>query len=672
MICPSCKKEVNKNLTFCPHCGARLTLSNSNKNRGEIPHIYTMAEDLDIAKGKVASPEKKIESLPARRGGRAAPPSKIEEKSLPPPPPPKKEPEKKILPPKTPITLEPPKPPPPKLEVPKPSPKKEIPAPPIKKPPPKTISLPKEKTTFKKRYPSLLKIIILILIVAAVGIVSFLFYQYHSKVKLSPPKLLPNDTTLLIEFDLRALKRGGDFAELSAKVSTNVLTTSTWPQIFTGVLEPGFKLPVSKLGKKAAFAIVRVNREGTEKEWVSLIELKNENTAQETLSQFKEISSLDKRIKISPNNIAFSQTKNFLIISKKEEIVKKILEVKAGSELPLAKNDNFKKALKEVEGNKLISFFKDNPLISQKQKIGYYFLVPSRLSGLIEKKSLTLPWVDTNALTEAGKLMATKKGLEITGKRLVLPHKKKLEKINKLGLTTLVPKNATFYFEGKNLPLILESFQEKEKIPFLTNITSKFSENGINLEKEAKDFLDQEFAIFFTPHPKTSKQNLSMIFRIKDINQAKEKMRELEEKLLLILPELLKSEAASVTFNDNRFQEVDIRYINFPEPALSFDYAFIDDKLIISNSRESTYFLIESIKNPESGLEFSENFKEASQALGLEKFDYFFFLNPAELLKSRGSLSIFSDLKFENVKGLFGEISFQEEKQLIKSFILIK
>ena len=53
--------------------------------------------------------------------------------------------------------------------------------------------------------------------------------------------------------------------------------------------------------------------------------------------------------------------------------------------------------------------------------------------------------------------------------------------------------------------------------------------------------------------------------------------------------------AATEEFLDNVYRDANIRYINFPGPDLSIDYAVVDDKLIIATSRASMYAVIDAL-----------------------------------------------------------------------------
>jgi len=58
-----------------------------------------------------------------------------------------------------------------------------------------------------------------------------------------------------------------------------------------------------------------------------------------------------------------------------------------------------------------------------------------------------------------------------------------------------------------------------------------------------------------------------------------------------------KQPAATAEFQDNVYQEKAIRYLNFADPSLSIDYAVINDKLVITFSKESMLVVIDDLIN---------------------------------------------------------------------------
>jgi len=57
-----------------------------------------------------------------------------------------------------------------------------------------------------------------------------------------------------------------------------------------------------------------------------------------------------------------------------------------------------------------------------------------------------------------------------------------------------------------------------------------------------------------------------------------------------------RGEPISKNFKDNTYKEVAIRYINFPDPNLTIDYALFGNLFILSTSKESMYEIIDKIK----------------------------------------------------------------------------
>ena len=105
------------------------------------------------------------------------------------------------------------------------------------------------------------------------------------------------------------------------------------------------------------------------------------------------------------------------------------------------------------------------------------------------------------------------------------------------------------------------------------------------------------------PDPSLANKKVVLIVELKDVTRAKEILREWE----LTMPDDLKNmfniepnKAGTSGFNNNEYGGVSIRYINFPLPDRSIDYAIVHSLkgrqyLLLTNSRESMYSPIEKI-----------------------------------------------------------------------------
>ncbi len=135
----------------------------------------------------------------------------------------------------------------------------------------------------------------------------------------------------------------------------------------------------------------------------------------------------------------------------------------------------------------------------------------------------------------------------------------------------------------KRILVKLVNEQEKRYADLDTLISSL----GISLPE--KILSEENYTLFFYGQPEGNRLGI-VISTEESLN---------EETIVNDLgPLLLRDETLtpfSEEFQDNIYQWVVIRYINFPNPDLSIDYAMVGDKLIITTSRESMYAAIDTL-----------------------------------------------------------------------------
>lgn len=156
--------------------------------------------------------------------------------------------------------------------------------------------------------------------------------------------------------------------------------------------------------------------------------------------------------------------------------------------------------------------------------------------------------------------------------------------LNKLK-STLLEKQATSTLERILVKLVDQ--QEKEYADLSTLIYAL----GINLPENIS--LKEDYTLFSYNQPEGNRLGL-IINTEKSFN---------EETIINDLePLLLKDETPvpfTENFQDNLYQNIAIRYLNFPGPDLSIDYAIVANRLVITTSRESMYAAINAL----SGIE---------------------------------------------------------------------
>lgn len=126
---------------------------------------------------------------------------------------------------------------------------------------------------------------------------------------------------------------------------------------------------------------------------------------------------------------------------------------------------------------------------------------------------------------------------------------------------------------------------------------------GINIPSEVSQFVEEavtnggNYTLFLYGQPEGNR--LGLIINLKDGAEITEIMTAWEETAKADLSPLLAgadiANLPAEEFKDNLYQGVNIRYVNFPEPDLSIDYAIIGNLLVIGSSRESMYAAVDNL-----------------------------------------------------------------------------
>jgi len=107
---------------------------------------------------------------------------------------------------------------------------------------------------------------------------------------------------------------------------------------------------------------------------------------------------------------------------------------------------------------------------------------------------------------------------------------------------------------------------------------------------------ENNFTLFL--YNQTEGNRLGLVLKVENPEQIQSLMRNWETSLSTdlepIFLDLEPGPAATEEFQDNVYQDVAIRYLNFPNPDLTIDYAVVDDKLVITTSKDSIYAVIDA------------------------------------------------------------------------------
>lgn len=142
-----------------------------------------------------------------------------------------------------------------------------------------------------------------------------------------------------------------------------------------------------------------------------------------------------------------------------------------------------------------------------------------------------------------------------------------------------------------------------KRIAILENETEFLSLRGvfnklrINIPPYALEGLEENYTLLL--YNQNGAKRLCLIVEVESPENLKEQLRFWEETMVedlknFFLGQVL-GESATPDFQDNVYKEIPIRYLNFPEPDLTIDYAVLEDVFILTTSRESIYKIIDRI-----------------------------------------------------------------------------
>ncbi|MBI2676755.1 MAG: hypothetical protein HYX21_02285 [Candidatus Yanofskybacteria bacterium] len=190
---------------------------------------------------------------------------------------------------------------------------------------------------------------------------------------------------------------------------------------------------------------------------------------------------------------------------------------------------------------------------------------------------------------------------------VIIPDLASIENLEPLNLAlsqiVISEGSKNLFLEPKNEaeePIAFSSFASRflgnSNQSLLGNITDKRFGLVISRQQEKFDFLGEPVL------GAELETRTALIVEVTDAISAKTAMSEWEQ----ILPEALldffqiTDESDQISFDDNIYRDVGIRFMNFPSPDRSIDYAFVSSAtgstyLVIANSREQIYSITDTL-----------------------------------------------------------------------------
>ena len=141
-------------------------------------------------------------------------------------------------------------------------------------------------------------------------------------------------------------------------------------------------------------------------------------------------------------------------------------------------------------------------------------------------------------------------------------------------------------------------YRDGEKLK-LSELMKLAQVNPIGIES----YIEEDSYSFFYEQATSAQITFGLVVKVTDANNLKNNLQNLEKSALAQSPLLYKnykgqglSDISSPTgFLDKKYKNIDIRFINFGSPQISFDYALYNDLLFIAGSRETMFALTDRV-----------------------------------------------------------------------------
>ena len=457
----------------------------------------------------------------------------------------------------------------------------------------------KEKKNRQKNN-RVIKIITIVLIVLAV--IAFGIYQLFIK-KLKAESFIPENPTSVMLIDINPdSQQNRALEQLALNLGNeNIFSNYLEELFFNGISLENLKIDErdlkSWLGDK--LVISRIKLSSSEDRSAQVVEIKNVEKAREILSTIG--TNIQKRGSVvsieefrereivfieGKNNLAYSLSDNFLLVSEDPAGIKIMIDTSLGRNRPLSSDKVYKKLKKKLKADDYVVFAFIDVLDTLKyisgfsQQINFSFLDNVASSERINVGAVFTAQddgIETNILMGgSGQSYEKKKGFTPS-------------------LAEKIPSDVSFYIEGQDV----QSFTERllvgkgedlsdDDIEAKSELLKKGLnlQFGIDLEEDLFKLLSGRYAFVLFPIKEGKGFSAGIILERNKEKDLPEKMKKVEQVVLEeINKNLVKDENSNVSFIDRDYNGLSYRYAKLPEEIKAdIFYAIMDDELIITLS----------------------------------------------------------------------------------------
>lgn len=390
--------------------------------------------------------------------------------------------------------------------------------------------------------------------------------------------------------------------------------------------------------------------------------------------------------------LSYTFLENYLIISEKPDGIKQTIDVYQDRLSSLSEDSQYSKVKRNIDKNNTVFVIANaSGILNIILNLNLPFAQGSLLNLVTKQVELLTSQPNTKEAKIGISLTPYSKGISAQ----IFFEKDSLDKnsfeVLNSELINYVPSDLFFFMEGNQPKKFIESLILSSAIssPNADNITKiKLAEEllkmgGLDLEKDVLEWINNPYGLVVLDDGQ-GKTTLGIILDIKDENLAKEKMAKIEDLLskgsvadliaekVSELSLVKKEDLQEIIFLDSDYKNTPIRYTSVP--SLEINYAIVNQKLLLTTSRQGIHRLIDSLLGRETNFLSKDDFFKATDSQfedrKFNKLFYFNILNILSTLERRGHVKDL-DSKYKSFKD-FEFTSYQvEEGTLLKGFLLI-
>lgn len=482
-------------------------------------------------------------------------------------------------------------------------------------------------------------------LVVFTGIVLYRVFLYKEPIT----HFFPENPIFYARFNLSpSLLQARDFESLSQKfenpdVFSDFVTDFVFGSFDDEQVAISFDDVVGFIGKEVVIGNIAITE--AEAVPVMVVDVRNREKAADFLAELKtklrnrgdaiyEDQFRDETVVsvLGNREIAFSLTDDYLLIAGDESGLKKMIDIRLGSEDNLSSNPDYKRVERTLKGNQQFVF-----MYYDLVDISTTFLDAFQLLDQEQLLQLSL----LSELPSGAVLVPDPEGFKVRILAREQNGSAEREHIDEK-ITSYVPHDLVSYFEGSNMAAFLEDLlvgdtsgrDESYRQGQLDVITEAIQNDyGVDLENDLFSLFKENYGVSVLRGAENERLNIALISESQfDSDEIDGNLRKLENVFIDFIVKSGIEDVEGRDFVTNEYADVSYRRLNLPEQyPLDINYFVLDNRVVFATTESA----VQSIVDAQDGevLENDRTFNDGFSRIDVSKSSELFYLEPQALFK---------------------------------------